>query len=93
MRAFNQRRVRSELPATVFANHDFADFHAIVNDGHGVAWLQAAAAKGRSAVVRHAAIADIANDRANVVDGFLDATGTCTWFAGCGGVDGHDVGI
>ncbi|MNC57956.1 hypothetical protein D3C76_322870 [compost metagenome] len=93
MRTFAQLRIRREFPTAVVADDDFADFYAIVDDGDFVARLQAATAEGRAAVIGATAIADITDDRADVVDGFFDTTGTGARLDRRDGVDDDDIGI
>ena len=93
MRTFCQRRIRGELPATVITDDDFADDHAVVDDGDFVARGETTATEGRGTVVSHAAVANVAGDRTDVVDGFFNATRSDTRLNGCDGIDSDDVRI
>ena len=78
MRAFGQFRIRGELPLAVFSYHCGADFNAVIDDGHDIARLTAAADQGRSGVVSRVAITDAALLRANVIQNVINTTSAHT---------------
>ena len=78
VRAFGQFRIRGELPLAVFSYHCGADFNAVIDDGHDIARLTAAADQGRSGVVSRVAITDAALLRANVIQNVINTTSAHT---------------